>query len=71
MLELWYKALHSTYGIIVSVPEGKFDLARQKLYKVRKASGDEDLKGIAVAQSPENMKDIWLVKRKPGNGSAK
>jgi hypothetical protein len=65
-LELLYEALRSPLGIEVEsdAPEknaqyrARFAAARQR---------DEAVKSIAICQAPGD--GIWLVKRKPTNGS--
>jgi hypothetical protein len=61
MLELWYAALHSPYGVIVHT-EGNLERVRQALYVARNESGDLELRKIAACQSPTNPADLWLVK---------
>lgn len=59
---LWYEALASEHGIIVSTDDPAF--LRQKLYSLRKELKDPDLEGIAIMQSPTNPKEeLWLVKK--------
>lgn len=67
MLELWYKALHAKYGIVVRTSDR--ERLRNKLYVLRAASEDKDIEGISIIMSPTSQNEIWLIKRKP-NGQA-
>jgi hypothetical protein len=60
--EIWYAALASPYGIIVSTDDPVF--AKQKLYGIRKGLRDPDLESIAIMTSPHKPEsELWLVKR--------
>lgn len=61
-LELWYTALGSPSGIIVETSDP--EAAKQKLYRLRDESKDEDLSVLSIVTSPTNpTKDLWIVKR--------
>lgn len=60
-LELWYEALASEFGLILSVSDPEF--VRQKLYALRAKSGDADLESISLVVSPTNPQELWMVKR--------
>ena len=65
-LNLWYAALASPYGIEVECTPD-FETVRSKLYTVRAEVKDDDLKKIAVCQSPFDPGRLWLVKKEPSN----
>lgn len=59
---IWYAALASECGIIISSGDPAF--TRQKLYALRKELNDPDLEAISIMQSPTNpQQDLWLVKK--------
>lgn len=61
-LSIWYEALGSPSGVIVECSDT--EKAKQKLYTLRRESGDKDLESIAIMTSPTNpTKDLWLVKK--------
>ena len=66
LLDLWYAALASPYGIEVGCSPD-FDSVRQALYRARQAAQDLDLKALAICQSPFDPTNLWLVKREPSN----
>lgn len=63
MLELWYEALNSTYGIVVETDD--FKLASTKLYRAREKANDPALMGLSIVRSPESPAHFWIVKREP------
>lgn len=63
VLEFWYRALRADFGIVVDVDD--FNLARAKLYKARKDSGDKDLDSLSISQSPTSQNQLWIVKNEP------
>lgn len=63
MLELWYSARDSAYGIEVEV-DGDRESARQKLYAARREARDDTLSSLALCLSPTRPNCIWIV-RKP------
>lgn len=64
MLDLWYNALHSQFGIVIQTDNPS--LVKQKLYRARSESGDLALGEISICASPLNPStEIWLVKKKP------
>ena len=60
-LELWYKALHSQYGIVVETDNPT--LCIQKFYQARKEIDDPQLQTIGIKKSPTNVDQLWLIKR--------
>lgn len=64
MLEYWYAALQSKYGIVLRT-DNVINL-KQKLYSIRKEIGDPDLMKVSIIQSPTSTDELWLVK----NGKA-
>lgn len=67
MLEFWYTALRSPFGIELTVSDQ--DKVRQKLYAVRKEALDPELESISIRVPPNNPRALWLVKN--GKGDAK
>lgn len=63
LINFWYRALHSPYGIAISVSDAT--AVRMKLYAERRLVQDLDLEQIAVCVSPFDPGKLWLVKRKP------
>lgn len=61
MLEYWYKALRSPYGVIIRTDDPV--RMKQKLYQARAEVKDKDLDGIAICSSPTNETHLWLVKK--------
>lgn len=60
-LALWYAALASSNGVVLSVTDTTN--AKAKLYQSRKASGDPDLMALQIRTSPDNPdSELWLVK---------
>lgn len=59
-LDIWYKALSAQIGVIVKVSDP--DLAKAKLYALRKAANDPDLDQISIRVSPESPDELWLIK---------
>ena len=68
LLDLWYAALASPYGVEVQCSPS-FDAVRQKLYALRREAKDEDLKKIAICQSPFDPERLWLVKQETDDAS--
>lgn len=64
MLEYWYAALRSKYGIVLrtNLPQ----VLIQRLYKARAEAMDQALEGVSIVQSPTTYGELWLVK----NGKA-
>lgn len=61
-ITLWYDALASEHGVIIETDDP--NAVKQRLYAIRAASADEDLKSISIVTSPTNPeRDLWLVKR--------
>lgn len=66
-ITLWYDALASDHGVIIETDDP--EAVKQRLYRLRDESKDEDLKSISIVTSPLNPeRDLWLVKRKKENG---
>ena len=66
MLDLWYQALASPYGLeVVCAPD--FETVRQALYRARVEARDEDLKGLAICQSPFDPGMLWLIRKEPAD----
>jgi len=65
-LGLWYQALSTPFGVEV-VCSPNFDAVRQKLYAVRAEARDDDLKGLALCQSPFDPNLLWIVRKEPTN----
>jgi hypothetical protein len=65
ILNYWYRALHSPFGIelVCSDPPG----LRSRLYAARKDAKDTDLDQVSVCLSPFDPMKLWLVKRNPNN----
>lgn len=63
MLDLWYMALQSPYGIEVSCSET--EPVRAKLYNLRREVQDKDLDTLSLCVSPFDPDKLWIVKRKP------
>lgn len=62
-INLWYEALGTPFGIAILTSDP--ERLRQKLYALRKASGDPMLDSMSVVISPTNPgSQVWLVKRK-------
>lgn len=62
-LELWYAALGSPSGVIVSVSDP--EKAKMKLYDLRKEANDPDLYLLSIVTSPTApATELWIVKRK-------
>jgi len=62
LLNYWYRALHSSHGISVTVSD--IESVRMRLYAVRREAQDKDLEHISVCVSPLDPSRLWLVKRK-------
>jgi len=60
-LELWYRALHSPFGVEVQCSDSV--AVQQKLYRIRNELQDVDLQKVSVCQSPFDPTKLWLVKR--------
>lgn len=60
-LELWYRALAATHGIIVVTSDR--DALRQRLYAARRAAGDPDLDALSLVLSPTDDSQLWIIKR--------
>jgi len=61
-LNILYEALGSPFGVVVACDSGTTDKVRQKLYNLRKESGDQDLDCLKFVQSPSNPSHLWIVK---------
>ena len=59
LFELLYSALDSPYGILVAVDD--LDFIKHRLYPLRNSS--PTFAQLSFIQSPENMKDLWIIKR--------
>ena len=66
-LDLWYAALASPFGVEVDCSD--FEQVRQALYRARQDARDEDLKALAVCQSPFDANLLWIVKREPDHAT--
>lgn len=64
-LDYWYMALAAPYGKEVFNCSPDFETVRQALYRTRTEARDDDLKGLAVLQSPFDPSTIWIVKKEP------
>jgi hypothetical protein len=63
MLELWYEALASSIGIVLSVSD--INAAKQALYKARRESADPALDFLSIRVSPlAPQSELWIVKRR-------
>lgn len=62
MLEHWYAALSSDYGVVIRCSDR--ERTRQRLYAARKEAQDPDLDDLSICFSPTNSSDLWIVKRK-------
>ena len=66
MLNLWYAAIPTPFGVEVDcVPD--FETIRQRLYALRAEVKDEDLKDIALLQSPFDPGRLWIVRKEPSD----
>lgn len=61
-LNVLYEALGSQFGICLACDAGTTEKVRQKLYNIRKDSGDQDLDCLSFVQSPSNPSHLWIVK---------
>lgn len=61
-LNTLYEALGSPHGVCLACDAGTTDKVRQKLYNLRKESGDQDLDCLSFVQSPSNPSHLWIVK---------
>lgn len=62
LLEWWYRALNSTFGIVIKTNDPL--LLRQKLYLERSKAKDPTLQGIILAESRKDPSgELWLVKK--------
>ena len=68
ILNLWYMALASPYGIEVECLPN-FEAVRNKLYNLKHEVKDPDLKGISLCQSPFDPGRLWLVKKEPSDAA--
>ena len=59
MIELWYEALASDYGIVVETNDRR--LCRERLYHARRTAGDPDLDQISIIV-PSIPNELWLVR---------
>jgi hypothetical protein len=69
MLELWYQALASPYGVEIQC-QPDFESVRQKLYRTRLDAQDDDLKALAICQSPFDPQLLWLVRKEGPDAGA-
>lgn len=60
MLEYWYQALRSPFGIEIIASDP--DKIKQKLYAVRKEAADPDLHKITIRVPPNKPGVLWLIK---------
>jgi len=67
ILEYWYMALSTPYGkeFLNCTPD--FEAVRQKLYAARAEARDDDLKALALLQSPFDPSVLWIVKKEPSD----
>lgn len=62
-INLWYEALGTPLGIVILTNDP--ERFRQKMYAIRRDSGDKSLDELSVVISPSNPgSHVWLVKRK-------
>lgn len=61
-LNTLYEALGSPLGVVIACDAGTTPQVRQKLYNLRKESGDQDLDCLSFVQSPSNPSHLWIVK---------
>lgn len=66
-LDLWYTALSTPFGVEIATSD--FEPVRQALYRARVDSRDDDLKTLAVCQSPVDPTLLWIVRKEPSNAS--
>lgn len=59
LIELLFRAVESPFGIKVVTDDAEF--LRQKLYALRKEY--VQFKQLSFIISPENMKDLWILRR--------
>jgi hypothetical protein len=62
-INLWYQALATPFGVIIETDDP--ERAKQRLYALRAKSPDSDLQSLSIITSPDNPKQLWIVKAKP------
>lgn len=67
ILNYWYRALHSPFGVELVCSEP--DLVRPRLYNARKEAKDLDLDQVSICSSPLDPMKLWLVKKAPKDGA--
>lgn len=60
MLEFWYQALRSKFGIVIKTDNVPRTL--QRLYQERKKANDPALSQLHLRRSPVDPEAIWIVK---------
>lgn len=59
MLEYFYAALRSKFGIEIEVSDQ--EIAKRKLYAARKEANDPALETISIRVPPNNPRKLWLI----------
>lgn len=54
LIDIWYLALHSRIGLLLSYEEGQFDNERQALYRARYKALDPQLMTLQIRARPNN-----------------
>lgn len=62
LVECWYLALHSHYGVVLQV-EGDPVAVTNKLYVLRRKLNDPELNSLMLIRSPQDTTQLWLVKK--------
>lgn len=65
LLNLWYEALKSDVGLVLSTNDRS--LLQQQLYRVRAEAGDDKLHGVVILL-PQAENELWLA-RKDADGT--
>jgi len=60
VLEYWYQALESKFGIVIKTDSVSATL--QRLYQARQASNDPELNKLHLRRSPVDPEAIWIVR---------
>lgn len=62
MIEFWYTALASKFGVVISTDDP--ERCRTRLYQARTKSADPALSGLSVVL-PAIPGEVWIVKKEP------
>jgi hypothetical protein len=60
VIEYWYQALGSKYGIVIKTDNVGNTL--QRLYQARQKSNDPELNKLHLRRSPIDPEAIWIVR---------